>query len=515
MSINSKEDLISVVNFLQELSCCTRCILRLIGTQITENGNPYLHPKEYLNKLVSQQILEDNIQNGISEPCVKKPKSNICPVCLDCFNQESIEIFAEGFKSLDINSYNYSNFSFNVSFPKCLSVRAHSMFLHLKDQFPKFHFGNLYDNKDGLNDILILEPHKIFRAAAIGTFSKILDKQYHPKSHLSFLISLAYENDNTEVEKMKHIIKTKLRKRETKVSRNNISECLKDTEDKMFKKHFLLPPQMPDKSVILQKIDIITDPVYLGGRYLKFKRNVGQTPWVIDGVSVAEHNVQDILFDAISNVLGFLKSNMTFTASGREDIDVRMLGQGRPFYVKIDNPRNRQFSSEQLQEIERQVIKSKMAAVIKLQTVFASNLKIIKCGEASKKKTYRALCKTTAPNIKDAISIINGQNGELKISQVTVMRVLHRRTLMAREKTIYEMKATEILGYDDLFELEMVTQAGTYVKEFIHGDFERTHPNITSLVGCPTDIVALDCIDIDLVWPEENYSNSVAQSINS
>ncbi|XP_066146067.1 tRNA pseudouridine synthase Pus10 isoform X2 [Euwallacea fornicatus] len=457
--------------------------------------------------MVSQQISEDNSQSGISEPCSKKTKSNICTVCLDCFNQENIEIFAEGFKSLDINTYNYPNFSFNVSFPKCLSIRTHSMFLHLKDQFPKFNFGNLYDNKDGLNDLFILEPHKIFRAAAMGTFSKTLDKQYHPKSHLSFLMSLTYENDNKEVEKMRHIIKTKLRKRETKISRNNISECLKDTEDKVFKQTFLLPPQTPDKSVILEKIDIVVDPVYLGGRYLKFKRNVGQTPWVIDGVSVAEHNVQEILFEAISNVLGFSKSNMTFTTSGREDIDVRMLGQGRPFYIKIDNPRNRQFSSEQLQEIERQVIKSKMAAVIKLQPVFASNLKKIKCGEASKKKTYRALCKTTAPNIKDVISIINKQNGELKISQITVMRVLHRRTLMVREKAIYKMKATEILGHD-LFELEVITQAGTYVKEFVHGDFERTYPSITSLVGYPTDLVALDCIDIDLVWPEENNSNN-------
>lgn len=46
---------------------------------------------------------------------------------------------------------------------------------------------------------------------------------------------------------------------------------------------------------------------------------------------------------------------MTFTASGREDVDVRMLGMGRPFYIKIENPKERQFSSEQLLEVERQV----------------------------------------------------------------------------------------------------------------------------------------------------------------
>lgn len=46
---------------------------------------------------------------------------------------------------------------------------------------------------------------------------------------------------------------------------------------------------------------------------------------------------------------------MTFTASGREDVDVRMLGSGRPFYVKIDNPKQRHFSTEQLLKVEKQV----------------------------------------------------------------------------------------------------------------------------------------------------------------
>lgn len=61
-----------------------------------------------------------------------------------------------------------------------------------------------------------------------------------------------------------------------------------------------------------------------------------------------------------------------------------------------------------------------------------------------------------------------------------------------------------LLGHSNLFELELVTQAGTYVKEFVHGDFERTRPSISSLIGYPSDMVALDCIDIDLVWPEDD-----------
>lgn len=46
---------------------------------------------------------------------------------------------------------------------------------------------------------------------------------------------------------------------------------------------------------------------------------------------------------------------MTFTASGREDVDVRMLGSGRPFYIKIENPKQRQFSADQFMQVEKQV----------------------------------------------------------------------------------------------------------------------------------------------------------------
>lgn len=34
-----------------------------------------------------------------------------------------------------------------------------------------------------------------------------------------------------------------------------------------------------------------------------------------------------------------------FSSSGREDIDVRMLGEGRPFVLEIVNPRRTQFSA--------------------------------------------------------------------------------------------------------------------------------------------------------------------------
>jgi tRNA U54 and U55 pseudouridine synthase Pus10 len=43
--------------------------------------------------------------------------------------------------------------------------------------------------------------------------------------------------------------------------------------------------------------------------------------------------------------------------------------------------------------------------------------------------------------------------------------------------------------------------AGTYVKEFVHGDFARTVPSLGTILGCKADILSLDVMDVQLDWP--------------
>lgn len=47
-----------------------------------------------------------------------------------------------------------------------------------------------------MDEVLLEQAHKIFRAIATGKLSKALNKQYYPKSHLNILISIKYENDD-------------------------------------------------------------------------------------------------------------------------------------------------------------------------------------------------------------------------------------------------------------------------------------------------------------------------------
>lgn len=51
----------------------------------------------------------------------------------------------------------------------------------------------------------------------------------------------------------------------------------------------------------------------------------------------------------------------------------------------------------------------------------------------------------------------------LEIEQLTPLRVLHRRSLLRRKRHIYSMNAVPL--NENYFLLQVVTSAGTYVKE--------------------------------------------------
>ena len=61
---------------------------------------------------------------------------------------------------------------------------------------------------------------------------------------------------------------------------------------------------------------------------------------------------------------------------------------------------------------------------------------------------------------------------------------------MVRQKVIYDAKC-ELLN-DHYMILHLTTSAGTYVKEFVHGDLGRTVPNLGELLQCDADIIQLD-----------------------
>lgn len=65
-------------------------------------------------------------------------------------------------------------------------------------------------------------------------------------------------------------------------------------------------------------------------------------------------------------------------------------------------------------------------------------------------------------------------------------------------QTIHSMKCKRLQNRH-WFVLELVTQAGTYIKEFCHGDFGRSQPSVGSLLGrVEVQIAELDVMHIAL-----------------
>lgn len=104
-----------------------------------------------------------------------------------------------------------------------------------------------------------------------------------------------------------------------------------------------------------------------------------------------------------------------------------------------------------------------------------------------------------------------------KFTYMTLFNLIHVANMMdiysragiIREKEIHYLqiarpaRAGDSAGPEKHFAVvTMNTQAGTYIKEFVHGDLGRTQPNLASLAGAQgADLIELDVMEVDLVWP--------------
>ena len=117
-----------------------------------------------------------------------------------------------------------------------------------------------------------------------------------------------------------------------------------------------------------------------------------------------------------------------FSASGREDVDVRMLGRGRPFVLEVVNPRNRDLSLNSLSSIEKDINSARLDVNVRdLQLASKRNVQMhIKEGESEKKKQYAAYCCCDRDLTSEDVMRLNEVGKHIVIEQKTPIRVLHR-----------------------------------------------------------------------------------------
>uniref|UniRef100_A0A3Q2Y4D9 tRNA pseudouridine(55) synthase n=1 Tax=Hippocampus comes TaxID=109280 RepID=A0A3Q2Y4D9_HIPCM len=200
-----------------------------------------------------------------------------------------------------------------------------------------------------------------------------------------------------------------------------------------------------------------------------------------------------------SVLAAFGARGFNFSSSGREDVDVRTLGNGRPFALELLNPRKSQLSPESMKNVQQVInASSEKVRVRDLQMVGRDAASRMKEGEEEKTKSYRALVWTQKSIREDDVAFVN-RIEDLRVDQKTPLRVLHRRALAVRQRLVHSMSA-DLLD-EHHFRLGLRTQAGTYIKEFVHGDFGRTKPNLCQLLDTHADILELDVESVDVDWP--------------
>lgn len=285
--------------------------------------------------------------------------------------------------------------------------------------------------------------------------------------------------------------------KESVFTRMAVVKALEKISDATFLKHFPCPPAAPASSCESRDVQCLHTSVFIAGRYNKFCRTLPQTPWLIGGERRMESSVEELIAGPILD--SFRATGFNFSSSGREDVDVRTLGNGRPFAMELINPHKSWFSRDQIKQLQQRINSSSDKIRVRdLQIVTRDAMGRMKEGEEEKTKTYRALVWTQRQIQKEALDFLNNIK-ELSLDQKTPLRVLHRRALAVRPRLIHSMSA-EFLDHHHFY-LRLTTQAGTYIKEFVHGDFGRTKPNLGELLQTEADILELDVESVDVDWP--------------
>ncbi|RDY07373.1 putative tRNA pseudouridine synthase Pus10, partial [Mucuna pruriens] len=439
---------------------CARCILRLFGLQ----GRVYASPSLLASILTTQDC-----------------QTQLCTLCLGILqftysndtetlvkNDNLPILIADTVKR---HAYQFDTFSLEVSIPPIILDNDNSLRSYMKTKYgsqPWFqenlHVGCI-STKDALKFSLVYPLENLLECkSSTGSFRIRLTYSHTKASKGDEKCSDSAESCKRRKIGMSMFITVPVCCESDIVEERSFSSSLENDSSDCCK--FLLEKENEPCHFTYF---CYRTPSYFGGRYLKYSRNVSQTCWIIDDERMGEASVE-----------------------------VRMLGPGRPFLIEVQNARH--IPSElSVKDIEKTInnMEKKLVRVKNLKLVGSDGWNLMREGEAEKQKQYAALVWISRP-LKDEDFQCVSSLKDLKVLQRTPIRVLHRRSPLEREKIIHWMKIETIAGSSQYFLLHLCTQAGTYIKEFVHGDLGRTHPSIGSILGCRAEILQLDVTDIKM-----------------
>ncbi len=262
----------------------------------------------------------------------------------------------------------------------------------------------------------------------------------------------------------------------------------------------------PDVVVILDitgdRVEVQVNPVFIYGRYQKFERGIPQTHWdcrACHGRGCEACNFTGKQYaDSVEELIGrpvmdaLKATGAVLHGAGREDIDARMIGTGRPFILELDTP---QIRSADLKELE-QAVNTAAAGRVAVEFdrwALRTEVETLKSNKAHKK--YRILIEVEGDLSEDELNLALNRLQGVTIHQRTPRRVAHRRADKIRERDVLEIRC---LGIEEgRYSIEVLGEAGLYIKELISGDDGRTRPSLTEILGRPAQVTSLDVVLVE------------------
>lgn len=246
--------------------------------------------------------------------------------------------------------------------------------------------------------------------------------------------------------------------------------------------------------------------LFLFARYRKFDRTLPQTVWPCRrcrGRGCREcgglgkqypTSVQELVEEPARKASGATES--AFHGAGREDVDARALGTGRPFVLELKDPRKR---SLDLATLEAAINEHARPRVEIEGLRFAKKSEVVRVKDFRGSKTYRALVAFGSLVAREALDEAVAKLRDAQVSQRTPSRVEHRRADLVRERRVLGLEIESFEG--DRAVLRIKGDAGLYIKELVSSDEGRTVPSLAGLLGVPSVVKELDVLEVEYEEP--------------
>jgi tRNA pseudouridine synthase 10 len=239
-------------------------------------------------------------------------------------------------------------------------------------------------------------------------------------------------------------------------------------------------------------------PLLLRGYYKKLGRRISQSTWLVhDGLKYPYSVEMGV------SVLGrqLNGGSVVLHAAGREDVDVRMLGNGRLMVVEVKAARRRGVDLNALESAVRQA-SGGLVAIKLLGRARRRDVRSIKELAEKHRKVYRALVVTKDPVNDDQLRELEAYFSGRRIRQRTPRRVRHRRADVVRVKTVFSVRTRRLAL--NVFEALIVAEGGLYIKELVDGDGGDTSPSFAEVLKTQAY-----CAELDVVYIIHKLGGSV------